>query len=209
MGEWQIGDHTVIVTEATLIDEHKATAAVGVSVRVKATRSGDSVVAVEIVVTKGKNGHDDKPGNRFIKFEGTVETLPAGGTLGTWTVSGRSVLVDERTRIKGDHGNLGVGSTVEIKGYQRADNIIEARQIEVEKQDDEGKEVELEGTIEVLPGDPQYIGIWVVSNQTVHVTAETEIDKRGWVRLGAQVEIKGHTREDNSIVAEKIKVEKK
>ncbi len=68
-------------------------------------------------------------------------------------------------------------------------------------------EDELEGVIESLPGTADFVGNWVVSGTTVHVTAETEIEQEhGTVAVGATVEVKGTGESDGSITAEKIEV---
>ena len=68
-------------------------------------------------------------------------------------------------------------------------------------------EDELEGVIESLPGTPDFVGNWVVSGTTVHVTADTEIDQEhGAVAVGVTVEVEGTTESDGSITAEEIEV---
>ena len=69
--------------------------------------------------------------------------------------------------------------------------------------DDEG---ELEGVIQSLPGTADFVGNWVVSGITVHVTSETEIDQDGAVAVGATVEVKGTAETDGSITADEIEV---
>ena len=49
------------------------------------------------------------------KFYGTIEELPAG-LSGTWVVNGRSVEVTPQTRIEQEHGQIAVGTYVEING---------------------------------------------------------------------------------------------
>lgn len=50
------------------------------------------------------------------EFYGTVEALPQSGLNGTWRVSGRDVVVTERTRIEEKYGKVAVGAQVEVKG---------------------------------------------------------------------------------------------
>lgn len=74
--------------------------------------------------------------------------------------------------------------------------------------DEGGEEAELKGVIESLPGTTDFVGDWVVSGTTVHVTAETEIEQEdGAVAVGASVEVEGTPEADGSITAEKIEVE--
>src|SRR5262249_51102473 len=71
---------------------------------------------------------------------------------------------------------------------------------------DDGRN-ELEGVIQTLPNTTGFIGDWMVSGRTVHVTSATIIDtEHGAVAVGAQVEVKGTLRGDGSIDAAKIEV---
>jgi hypothetical protein len=73
--------------------------------------------------------------------------------------------------------------------------------------DGPGDEDELEGVIESLPATPGFVGDWVVSGTTVHVTTDTEIDQEhGAVAVGARVEVEGTAESDGSITAEEIEV---
>ena len=58
-------------------------------------------------------------------------------------------------------------------------------------------EDELEGVIQSLPGTADFVGNWVVSGTTVHVTSDTEIDQEhGAVAVGATVQVKGTAETD-------------
>jgi len=74
--------------------------------------------------------------------------------------------------------------------------------------DDPGEDGdEFEGEIQSLPGTPDFVGDWVVSGTTVHVTSETEIDQEdGAVAVGVTVEVKGDAEADGSITADEIEV---
>jgi hypothetical protein len=50
------------------------------------------------------------------KFYGNIESLPQSGLNGTWRVSGRNVIVTDRTYIKQEYGPVAVGAYVEVKG---------------------------------------------------------------------------------------------
>lgn len=49
------------------------------------------------------------------KIYGTVDKIPEG-SLGTWVVNGKEILVTKDTFIKEEHGKAAVGSYVEVKG---------------------------------------------------------------------------------------------
>lgn len=75
--------------------------------------------------------------------------------------------------------------------------------------DDDGN-YKFYGTIESLPNTPGWIGDWVVSGRTVHVTSATRIEqKKGPVAVGAYVEVKGTQQADGSVNATKIEVKRK
>jgi hypothetical protein len=199
-GEWQIGNYTVEVTEATVIDQHKGSIQVGAQVRVEVLKTGEDLwVALSIVVlNSGNSGH-----KHFVEFKGTVTSLPEDSLRGDWTVSERTVLVTERTVIKGNASQIEAGVTVEIKGYERADGVIEAQKIEIESEGDKGDRVEFEGEIQQLP--PQDLkGIWVVAGREVKVTPQTRVE--GDVAVGVTVKVEGRQSKQGPVHAEKIEV---
>lgn len=71
-----------------------------------------------------------------IDLDGVVETMPATGFVGTWQVSGRTVIVTATTEIDQEEGQLAVGTLVEVEGVEQADGSILARELEVVDQDD-------------------------------------------------------------------------
>ncbi len=74
---------------------------------------------------------------------------------------------------------------------------------------DDGPESEakLTGIVESLPSTPGFVGDWVVSGTTVHVTSSTEIDQEdGALAVGATVEVEGTAESDGSITADKVEV---
>ncbi len=72
-------------------------------------------------------------GTAFAKeFSGVVQSMPEGGLYGQWMIDGKPVYVTERTKIKEEHGRLGVGSYVEVEGYLVEGNFL-AREIKTKK----------------------------------------------------------------------------
>lgn len=71
-----------------------------------------------------------------IDLDGVVETMPASGFVGTWQVSGRTVVVTATTEIDQEEGQLAVGVLVEVEGVEQADGSILASELEVTDQDD-------------------------------------------------------------------------
>lgn len=142
------------------------------------------------------------------KFTGVVESLPnTTGFIGDWTVSGRTVHVSVAARIEQENGAAAVGATVKVEGLTRADNSVDAREINVKvaAQNDDG--LKFKGTIESLAGTPGFTGDWRVGGRTIHVSSSTRIETEdGPVAIGAFVEIEGTPRADGSMDASKIEV---
>jgi len=204
VGDWVVGGRTVHVTASTRIDPDEGTPAVGAIVEVKGVlRPDGSVDATRIEVEQAA------PGAHCIEFQGVIESLPSTtGFVGDWIVSGRTVHVNSITRIETEGGPVAVGARVEIEGCERADGSIDANEIEVKRQVQVLDCIEFDGVIEHLPATG-LIGDWIVSGRTVHVTANTIIKvEEGPVVLGAFVEIKGCPRQDGSLDAGRIEVER-
>lgn len=151
----------------------------------------------------------------YVKIYGTIEALPAGGLIGTWTVSGWTVSVDAGTVIDAEDGPVTGGAYVEVKGQQTGDHQLDAIQIEV-KESDEGENdtyIVFTGTItSPSPCHPPATCDWTVNDGvtgvTVHVNAGTRVEQEhGPVAQGATVEIRGWQQADGSIMATKVEVE--
>lgn len=208
VGEWQINNRKVTVTEATVIDEHKGMAEIGAVVRAEVLKTENGPwVALEIVVLRSEDDDDDEEeDNEYVEFEGAIDDLPDNGTLlGNWMVDGRRVAVSERTVIKGNPAQIVLHALVEVEGYERADGVIEARKIKPIREDDGGGDdhMEFEGEIEELPRQG-LIGIWRVAGRDVKVTPQTEI--KGNVAVGVNVEVEGRQHQQGLVSAEKIEV---
>jgi ligand-binding SRPBCC domain-containing protein len=208
IGDWVVSGRTVHVTAATRIEQEHGPAVVGTYVEVKGWQQADgSVNATKIEVKQSPGGG----GGGYVKFYGTIESLPnTPGWIGDWVVSGRTVHVTAATLIKQKKGPVAVGAYIEVEGTQQADGSVNATKIEVKQgTGGGGSYVKFYGTIESLPNTPGWIGDWVVSGRTVHVTAATLIkQKKGPVRVGAYVEVKGLQQADGSVNASKIEVKR-
>src|SRR5437870_988339 len=72
---------------------------------------------------------------------------------------------------------------------------------------DDDNEAKLKGVIQKLPNTPGFIGDWIVSGKTIHVTSSTQVDQEnGALRVGATVKVEGTLRTDGSIDAKEIEV---
>jgi hypothetical protein len=141
------------------------------------------------------------------EFRGFVESLPSGGLIGDWMVSGRTVHVTAATHIEQEKGPIAVNAFVEVKGTLRTDGTVDATKIEVEAAPGAAEKIRFEGIIQGLPPGG-LLGDWTVSGRAVHVTAATRIQQeKGPVALGATIEVEGFLRTDGSVDATKIEVE--
>jgi hypothetical protein len=88
-------------------------------------------LAGQVVLQGDFQGSQDVGGGRiYLQFEGIIERLPSQGLIGNWTVSGRTVQVNNSTKIDQEKGLAVIGATVEVKGYSSAD-VVEAAEVEV------------------------------------------------------------------------------
>ena len=211
VGDWTVAGRTVHVSSATRINEEDGHITVGAVVKVEGqSRADGSVDAGEIELREaapgGGNGDDHGAGQA--QFKGTIESFPAG-FVGDWRVGGRTIHVSSSTRIETNDGPVAVGAFVEIEGTMRADGSMDATKIEVKSNPagGDGRD-ELKGTIQSLPNTRGFIGDWLVSGRTVHVTSATIINtEHGAVAVGATVEVNGTQQPDGSINATRIEVQ--
>ena len=66
------------------------------------------------------------------EFRGVVESMPADGYVGIWTISGKAVEVTPQTEVKLKRGPLNIGSRVKVHGFPQDGGYI-AQEIEAEK----------------------------------------------------------------------------
>src|SRR5512140_471341 len=76
---------------------------------------------------------DHGGGSKGFDFTGIIQTLPASGMTGDWTVAGKTVHVTATTEIRQEDGVAAVGASVEVTGSLRADGSVDASRIEVER----------------------------------------------------------------------------
>lgn len=134
-----------------------------------------------------------------IEILGTVQSMPAAGLVGDWTIAGRPVRTDGATVIKQELGRIGVGATVEAKGVDGGGGVVSATVIEVKQGtpgtpppigggDDRG---EFTGPVESMPASG-LVGNWRVAGRSVVVVATTRLQQElGGFRIGAIVEVHG------------------
>ncbi len=192
---WTIGGRQVMVDANTQIDEQNGPANVGAYVEVKARRNDDgSLYANKISV---ESRHDDGELPR-IEWQGAIESM----TGSVWTIGGRNVLVDARTRFNTDHGPVEMGAFVEVKARQQADGVLWAERIATQRQDGSENEVQLRGRIESMASN-----MWTIGGFQMGVDANTVIDEReGPARVGTYAEAKAVRQADGSLYARRIHI---
>ncbi len=203
IGDWTVGGRIVHVTPATQIDTTEGAVAVGHLVEVEGCRRADgSIDAARIEVEEADELLE------CLEFDGVIESLPASGLVGDWTVSGRVIHVTSNTLIKVESGAVVVGAFVEIEGCPRADGSIDAGKIEVEQEQEVPRPFPFAiffGTVQTLPPSP-FTGDWLVNGRTVHVTSSTRIDRPFALSVGSFVLVLGGLRTDGTIDAVRIEV---
>lgn len=145
------------------------------------------------------------------RLTGKIEALPATGTIGNWTVAGRTVQVTAQTRIDTDEGRAIVGACVDVKGTPvGATTAIAATEIDVKEASKCAASttppgaIEIEGRVEQLPPGG-LTGDWRVAGTVVRVTAQTKIEQEGGpVAVGSCAEVQGTRNSDGSLAAAKI-----
>ena len=201
IGEWTVTRSTIVVTTATKIE---GTPAVGAYIEVEGTRqTSGKINALKISVKYSPSTGTEE------KFSGRIESLPSTpGRTGQWTVSGRTIVVTDMTRIKQEAGLPAVGTSVSVTGREGTDRVFTASEIETQRESAGSTQVEFYGTIEQIP-DPIRPGDWTVSGRTVTVSAQTPIrEDNGKAIIGSVVEVKGVLQATGKVAATEIEVKK-
>lgn len=211
VGDWVVGGRTIHVTSSTLIHQEEGLVAIGAFVEIRGAVRSDGSIDATLIEVEHSAGNE-RPVPSF-ELHGTVEQLPnTPGLIGDWTISGRIVHVTSATIIRAGTGAISVGTFVEVEGNLRTDNTIDASSIEVEHARGNATLTPffaLFGTVEMLPTTTNFVGDWVVSGRTIHVTSSTQIlTAHRPLVLGSFVRIVGTLRTDGSIDARMIQVKR-
>ncbi|MBI5302102.1 MAG: hypothetical protein HY868_08200 [Chloroflexi bacterium] len=208
VGDWTVQvavNQSVIVHVAntTKIDQTKGNVVVGAFVKVEGVLKNDqSVDAIEITVVFVPQ-NQGKP----VAFFGKIESLPSGGLVGEWSVSGIKVNVSASTKIDQTRATAQVGAFVQVKGIAQANGSVNATEIEVRANTSPppvNKYIKFYGTVQSMPNSGT-VGTWMVSGLQVNVTSQTQI-LNGPARVGSIVEVKGYIQPDGSINAVQLRV---
>jgi hypothetical protein len=208
IGDWKVEGQTVHVTSATRIQQDEGLVALGAVVEVRGTiRSDGSVDASRIEVEQSAGSLENTP---RVDIAGMVQQLPnSAGLIGDWTVNGNTIHVNALTQIRPNASAITVGSFVEIEGFLRPDNSVDAISAELERVTNGTPGFSLLGLVDQLPPTTGFVGDWVVSGRTIHVTSTTQIDtgNRPLV-VGSLVKVTGPLQTDGTINAQQISVKR-
>lgn len=172
---WTVGGRVVAVDAETEIDTGID---VGDEVKVEAVLQPDGTLLA----------HEIELRHESIKFVGMVQAILSD----TWTIDGRTVHVDGRTKIKGD---IDVGDYVRVHAFEQSDGSLLAREIKLET-----KHVKFTGIVEAM--EPM---TWTISGKAVTIGPETQIE--GDIQIGSRVKVDARLQADGTLLARKIKLE--
>jgi len=183
----------------------------------------------------GPNPGPNPPGpGAQVELKGTVSGLTGTASSFTFTVNGTTVKGDSATKFEASgnsvsdsnrapasFADLSNGDEVEVKGTRNTDNSVQASQIEIEDENEDQDEVELRGIVTGLTGTASSF-TFTVNGTTVKGNSNTRFetddddvaDSRSStpgsfadLKNGQEVEVEGTRNTDNSVQAEKIKIE--
>lgn len=123
-----------------------------------------------------------------LKWHGSVESIPAGGKVGSWQVGGRTFVADSNTDFDKDDGPLSLGDCVEVEYTDTGAALLA---LEIEKSDSctgSGTEQKVYGLLTAMPAGGRQ-GDWGIDNVAYLANAGTEFEEEyGAFALGVCVE---------------------
>lgn len=175
----------------------------GVWVRVKATKSGNTLSASRVRTARAEDGN--KPNGQEVKLKGLVEGFDSSSK--TFGLGGFSIDYS-RAEVKGALAN---GALVEVEGSVSGSGKIEARKVEVEDENKIGQG-EVEGTVSDFNATAQSLRIAGVPISTKPTTKyeinDSEVSSSvfwGSDRNGRRAKAKGQT-QAGTLVADKLEI---
>jgi len=148
---------------------------------------------------------------KWSTFHGFVEKMPVG-LYGTWTISGRSILVTPYSKVEQKHGLGTLGSYAEVRGIDNG-NTFRAKTVQikpggkflvVESPDHKHENGSLQGVIDNLP--KERIGFWEIDGHSVLVDKLSQIiEVQGRAVMGALASVVGYYR-NNTFYAQQVVV---
>ena len=153
----------------------------------------------------------DIPHNgKWITFHGFVEKMPVG-LYGSWTISGRSILVTPYCTVEQKHGLGTLGSYAEVRGIDNG-TTFRAKTVQikpggkflvVEPPDHKHENGRLQGVIDDLP--KERIGFWEIGGHSVLVDKLSQIiEVQGRAVMGAMASVVGYYRNNTFYVQQVV-----
>ena len=131
VGNWRVGGIIVHVSAETIINREHGAAEVGAFVEVAGTRRPDGSIDATRIEVKPSGVSDSNGEGQPATVKGAIQSLPASGLVGDWTVAGRLVHVVSSTKLKSEHGAFVIGTRVKVKGMKMADGSVVATKVQV------------------------------------------------------------------------------
>ncbi|MCC7354578.1 MAG: hypothetical protein IT330_12595 [Anaerolineae bacterium] len=200
---WVVSRMTFSVIVSTTI---RGPAEVGLLARFHGSLENNALVAEGIKVEWREA---ERPHLEPVVFQGVIESLPTGGLIGEWVVSGRRVMVDVSTEINQNKGPVEIGASVHVEAMRQSNGSLLATRIVVLARPALSL-VHLKGVIKSMPASG-FVGEWVIHNDDgdhhVQVSERTWVDEHaGVAKVGAPVQVEALRRADGSLWALRIKV---
>jgi len=123
-GIWIVNGREFVVTERTRLEQKHGLLEPGAYVEIKGIKSENTFTADKIEVKRAKA--DASYGATEQKITGKVEKIPKG-TLGTWVIGDKEVLVLKDTVLQEKNGKATLGSLVEVVGIKSGETFQAGR----------------------------------------------------------------------------------
>jgi hypothetical protein len=123
-GVWIVNGREFVVTERTRLEQKHGLLEPGAYVEIKGIKSENTFTAEKVEVKRAKA--DASRGATEQKITGNVEKIPKG-TLGTWVIGGKEVLVLKDNVLQEKNGKATLGSLVEVVGMKSGETFQAVR----------------------------------------------------------------------------------
>lgn len=124
LGIWIVNGREFVVTERTRLEQKHGLLEPGAYVEIKGMKSENTFTAEKVEVKRAKSAASH--GATEQKITGKVEKIPKG-TLGTWIIGGKEVLVLKDTVLQEKNGKATRGSLVEVVGIKSGETFQAGR----------------------------------------------------------------------------------
>jgi hypothetical protein len=203
LGIWSVGGISVTVVPTTTLDEHMGDFIVGAFVKVVFNEVNGEKIASSVRVVWTPD-HDAgwwkwRKGRAF----GPIESMPAGGTVGTWVIAGVPYAVGDRTRLDDRKEDFAVGVNVKVEFFKMPDGSRVARKIVAT--DDRGGggngQFRFVGVVDAKPA--AFVGDWTIGGAAFVATGATFFNEhKGLLVEGAYVAVRYSIVNDQRLATE-------